>query len=253
MAKRSRKKLVFRAFWRRWAGPACSRGMAVAGFILLSTLLDVGSASAATWRNHTNVNRAVDLYPQGDTVWAATSGGLTVFAGDEVATLTNADGLGDNDLQFVTADENGRLWTGGPAGRLSSFDPATGEWDFYDFVDQDGRPLRLNAAAADGNFLWVGSKIGVHKFDMEHLGGEIKETYRRLGELPADEEVRSVLLAGNHIWVATSSGCATARTDDINLQDYSHWRSFSTDNSGLQHQDVASLAADAGRGIRICR
>jgi len=225
---------------------AVMRESAVIIFVFLFSLFDVLVASGADWRNHTNVNKAIDLYPIGDTVWAATSGGLTMFAGDDVEVMTNADGLGDNDLLFVTSDADGRLWAGGHAGRLSSFDPITGEWDFFGFVDQDGRSLRLNAAVADGDILWVGSKIGVHKFDMVHLGGEIKETYHRLGDLPGDEEVRDVLLAGDYIWVATSAGCAVARTDDINLQDYSHWRSFSAANSGLLHHNVASLAEDNG-------
>jgi len=211
-------------------------------FVLLFSLFGVTVASGAGWRNHTNVNQAIDLYPIGDTVWAATSGGLAMFADINVEVITNADGLGDNDLLFVTSDASGRLWTGGHGGRLSSFDPSTGEWKFFDFEDQDGRPLSLNAAVANGDFLWVGSKIGVHKFDMVHYGGEIKETYRRLGDLPGDEEVRDILLAGEYIWVATGAGCAVARTDDINLQDYSHWRSFSADNSDLQHHNVASLA-----------
>jgi len=203
-------------------------------------------APAAEWRNHTNVNTAHDLLPAGDSVWAATTAGLVLFAGEDVKTLTNAEGLGDNNLLFAALDSAGKLWTGGWAGRLSSLDLQTGDWAHFDFIDRYGRPLRLTAAAVDGDFLWVSSNVGVHKFDTRHFGGEIKETYSRFGDLPADEPVNDVLVAAGHIWVATRAGCAVARTDDINLQDYSRWRSFSSYNSALAADDVAALAEDKG-------
>ncbi|MFC1475989.1 hypothetical protein ACFLQW_03205 [Candidatus Zixiibacteriota bacterium] len=198
---------------------------------------------AAQWRNFTNVNTANDLLPDGAAIWAATTGGLVLFTDDTVRTFTNADGLGGNHLLFVTINSTGILWTGGASGRLSSFDPIVGQWRFFDFIDRDGQPLRLTAAAADKDLLWVASSVGVHKFDTEHYGGEITETYRQFGALPADETVNDVLIVGDYIWVATPAGCAVARTDDINLQDYSHWRSFSRDNSTLTDDNVVALAA----------
>ena len=224
-----------------------SAGLKVSPCALLSVMITVvifGSLpiEAATWRNHTNVNGAFDLLPVGDTVWAATSGGLVMFSGADVRTFTNADGLGDNHLLFVTMDGAGLIWTGGQGGRLSVLDRATGEWKAFEFRDRDGQPLRLTAAAADGDFLWVGSNVGVHKFDTRHYGGEIKETYRRFGNLPADEPVNDVRIVGDFVWVATGAGCAQASREDINLQDFSHWRSYTRLNSGLQDDDVRALA-----------
>lgn len=219
--------------------------LVLAGVVLVFLLHHL-PAPAAEWRNFTNVNAANDLLPDGSSIWAATTGGLVRFTNQSVRTFTNADGLGDNHLLFVIIDSAGRLWTGGQAGRLSLLDPADGSWTFYDFIDRDGQSLRLTAAAADENLIWVGSDVGIHKFDTEHYGGEITETYRRFGGLPADEAVNDVMIVGEYIWVATAAGCAVARTDDINLQDYSHWRSFSRDNSALQDDNVAALAARNG-------
>ncbi len=202
--------------------------------------------SAAEWRNHTNVNLARDLYPVGDVVWAATSGGLTMFDRGAVRTYTNADGLGANDVRFVTVAPDGRVWSGGPTGRLSYFNPDSGEWRTYEFVDRDSRLLSLTGAAPDGKILWVSSAVGLHKFDTERYGGEIRETYRRFGDLPSDEPASAVLLVGDDLWVATGSGCAVADRADINLQDYSRWRSFSRYNSGLTDDDIAALAVFDG-------
>ncbi len=217
----------------------------LAGLVVI-LLLNLSPAQSAEWRNFTNVNTANDLLPDGASIWAATTGGLVLFTEDTVRTFTNADGLGGNQLFFVTIDSTGRLWTGGTAGRLSSFDPALGYWTFFDFIDRNGQPLRLTAATADENLLWVGSNVGLHKFDTEHYGGEIIETYHRFGELPDDETVNDILIIGGYIWVATATGCAVARTDDVNLQDPGHWRSFSRGNSALENDDVAALAERDG-------
>jgi len=230
-------RMCTRVNGRRSALPA-SVTLVVLFFIFSLSL----SVKAEEWRNFTNVNSANDLLPDGPVVWAATTGGLVLFTTDSAWTFTNADGLGGNVLSFVSLDSTGRLWTGGESGRLSSWDAESNRWTYFAFTDRDGRALRLTAAAADGDLLWVGSSVGVHKFNTEHFGGEITETYRRFGDLPADEEVHDVLITGDYIWVATSAGCAVARTDDINLQDYGHWRSFSSENSSLQNDDVVALA-----------
>ncbi len=205
-------------------------------------VLCAGAVSAAQWTNHTNVNTAYDLFAHSDTLWAATSGGLLSLTGESVRVFTNAGGLGENDLRFVTADAQGRLWCGGTGGTLTSYDPSSGNWNVFEFVDRDDRPLTLLTATARGSILWVASNVGIHKFDMERFGGEITETYRRFGDLPADEAVTGIVIHDNTIWVGTMSGCAFAAVDDINLQDYSHWRSFSRGEFGLTNDDISSLA-----------
>ncbi len=211
--------------------------------ITIMVMLFSGKLSRAEeWSNYTNANTAHDLYARSDTLWAATTGGLLLMMDESNHVFTNADGLGENDLRFVTADSTGRIWCGGVEGTLTSFELGTETWSVFEFVDRDGRPLTLLTAFASDPVLWVGSSVGIHKFDMERFGGEITETYRRFGNLPADEAVTGVAIHDDKIWVSTMAGCAFADIDDINLQDYSHWRSFSRGDFGLTDDDISALA-----------
>ncbi|GAF76773.1 unnamed protein product, partial [marine sediment metagenome] len=82
--------------------------------VLILSLATTGSGQIRTWENFTNVRNVTALTTKVDTIWAATTGGLvrlsTVDASVDVR-LTNADGLGGNDLQFVCVDSSGALWT----------------------------------------------------------------------------------------------------------------------------------------------
>lgn len=183
----------------------------------------------SAWTNYTNVNEVEGLAASGDTLWLATTGGLVrVVVGEEAnpARLTNADGLGDNDLRFVAMDANGGIWTGGLNGRLCR--RYTDEsWRNYRF-ELNGSDLPLTGAAAGPNgFLWVASSIGLHKFDPERHGGEIKETYTRIGGWPASSGVSNVLIASGYVWVVGPAGIGRAQVDDPFLLDPTEWETWS--------------------------
>ncbi len=183
----------------------------------------------SAWTNYTNVNEVEGLASSGDTLWLATTGGLVrvvVSAESNPTRLTNADGLGDNDLRFVALDANGSVWTGGLNGRLCRR-YADDSWRNYRF-ELNGSDLPLTDAAAGPNgFLWVASSIGLHKFDPERNGGEIKETYTRIGTWPASSEVSNVLLTPEYVWVVGPAGIGRAQVDDPFLLDPTQWETWS--------------------------
>ena len=188
----------------------------------------------SAWRNYTYVNDVMGLAVVEDTLWVATTGGLvrlTANALDAQTKLTNADGLGDIDLRFVSIDSTRRIWTGGVQGRLSCR-LRDDSWDIGNF-EINGARIPLNAAApGPDEFLWIASNVGVHKFDMRRNGGEIKETYTRLGSWPASNPARDVLVAGGSLWVVGPAGVARADIHDQFLLDPTHWRTW-VDISGL--------------------
>jgi ligand-binding sensor domain-containing protein len=194
-------------------------------------LTDVASPQRldnSAWTNYTNANEVMALAGNGDTLWLATTGGLVhMQGGDAVAStaLTNADGLGDNDLRFVAVDTQGRVWCGGVAGKLSRR-YTDSYWRVYAF-DPDDPSLVLTSAVNDTNgFLWVGSSAGVHKFDIERHGGEIKENYARFGNPPISISVQDVMIADGFVWIAGDNGVARADVSDPNLNDPTHWQSW---------------------------
>lgn len=189
-------------------------------------------AQLRDWTNYTDVNDVNAITSYGDTIWLATSGGLVRFLESDPSNevrLTNADGLGDNQLRFVTVDSNGTLWCGGENGRLSRRHHDK-KWSVYTFEDENGLPIRLNAAAPgpDG-FLWVASDKGVHKFDTQRNGGEIKESYTRIGDWPDESAANDIEVTNLWVWVVGTAGIARARVGDQFLLDRAHWRTALSD------------------------
>lgn len=179
----------------------------------------------SAWTNYTFVNDAMGLAAAGDTLWVATTGGLVRLAPDSETRFTNVEGLGDIDLRFVAIDSAGQIWVGGANGRLSrrATDRA---WDVYDFEVDDARIPLNNASAGPEGFLWVASDIGVHRFDINRNGGEIKESYTRIGDWPASNPVRDVLVTGADVWVVGPSGAARGNVFDQFLLVPEHWRTW---------------------------
>lgn len=195
--------------------------------------LTTGSAHAQSpvgtaWVNYTNMNSIMGLARQGNALWLATTGGLARLPSGDISIpdrFTNADGLADNDLRFVFSDSGGRVWTGGMAGRLSRRH-ADHDWVAFNFNSGDVQVQLLCAALGPDDFLWVGSSAGLHKFDINRHGGEIKETYTRLGDWPASNSVRSVVIHNGSIWAVGPAGVARATVGDPFLLDPARWQSW---------------------------
>lgn len=220
-------------------------------FILLVLCLTQAAHSQPLreWTNYTDVNDVNDITSYGDTIWLATNGGLVRFLESDPTNgvrITNADGLGDNQVRFVTVDSSGVLWCGGENGRLSRrrHDKS---WRVYPFNDETGLPIRLNAAAPgpDG-FLWIASDKGVHKFDTQRNGGEIKESYTRIGTWPDESRVNDVVIMGSVIiWLVGDAGYAHAPIDDPFLLDRARWRATSTQR---EYTSIAESASNPWMG-----
>jgi len=202
----------------------------------LATLIASLTATAETpplpetsrWVNYTNTNTVMGFSPSGAGLWVATTGGLARLASSgstQPQILTNADGIADNDLRFVLEDDEGRVWTGGTAGRLSRRF-SDHDWVIYNFNTSDAPVELLTAAMGPEGFLWVGSSIGLHKFDIDRNGGEIKETYSRLGGWPASSPVRDMLVLDGMIWTVGPAGVARASADDQFLLNPARWQSW---------------------------
>jgi ligand-binding sensor domain-containing protein len=183
------------------------------------------------WQTYTNSNSVTALSSQNYQFWAATTGGALRFdpATGNVFKYTNTHGVGGNDLRTI-AFCNSLIWFGSSDGKLSSFDSEINEWKKYLFIDRDGTPLNISHLLCDGEFLWVSSDIGISLFDTERHGGEIKETYRRFGDIPTGTHVNSALIVNDTVWLATANGIAYAYKYDPNLLDFTHWRSLNRDS-----------------------
>ncbi len=214
--------------------------LAVCG-VIIAMSHDVTALERSDWTNYTNINTIRGLASRGDTIWMATTGGLAYLPSGEFqgpVRITNREGLGENILGFIEFGPGGSVWTGGSSGRLSRRWSDIG-WSVYPFEDND-TPIPLNCAAADTNdFLWVGSSSGLHKFDINRNGGEIKETYTRIGNWTSST-VNDVLIIDDRIWIVGPAGIAVADVNDQFLLDPSRWTTWTTP------EGVLSIAYSAG-------
>lgn len=215
--------------------------------ILLVLLLLLGVSSelrAVSWKTFTDSREvnSVILY-EGD-IWAGTGGGVLRFGtdGSNLVKYTNSEGLGANDVTAAIA-AGGYAWFGSQTGRLSRFDASDGSWKVFVLSDRDGNAVSILDMAVSGEYLWLATGIGVSKFDMFRNGGEVKETYRRLGGFTPEMPILSVFIDGDIVVAASEEGIARASVYDELLQDYTHWTTFTRANSiGFPSADIMSVA-----------
>ncbi len=205
-------------------------------------LVSTSFAGIGDWTTYINMNDVKEVFLKDEELWCATTGGVVVLnTNDKTYTqLTNVEGLGGNEVYAVEIDSAGSFWFGAQNGTLTKYAPEDNYWMIYDFIDRDGSRLGINDIAADGERLWIATDKALSLFLIYKHGGEIKETYRRLGENMEDgEEINCVLLVGERIWAGTMAGVATANKNDPNLLDFSRWISFTGETSpGLSSDSV---------------
>jgi len=212
------------------------------GSLLFAFLFEVSFGGTGDWTTYTNMNYINEVLLKGNQLWCATTGGVAILDINEgtFAKLTNVSGLGGNHLYSLAIDSAGSFWLGAQNGTLTKYMPEENWWRVYNFFDRDGSRLQIKDVTADGDQLWIATDVGVSLFLIYKHGGEIKETYRRLGEnMKGEEEVNTIHLVGERIWVGAIEGVATADKGDPNLLDFSRWVSFTKESSpGLDNDSV---------------
>ncbi|MEE3257712.1 MAG: two-component regulator propeller domain-containing protein [Candidatus Latescibacterota bacterium] len=197
----------------------------------------------AEWQAYTSMRNINKLLVHQDAVWAITSGGVLRYDQQQQSynRFTRLDGLPGNRISSLAVDANGHLWFGTLFQGLSRYRPEEDRFDppFFDFLN-----LGINALEPYQDRIFVGSERGVSAFltDKE----EVKETYRQLGHLAKDTEVKHLVVFAGHLWVGTVGGLAWADLDQPNLQDPNSWRSstlVSRVRDLLVHQDTLFVAS----------
>ena len=122
-------------------------------FALLSL---VTICAAVEFENYTELGYITDIAFQGDTLWAATLGGVLKYGPDNelIATYTTADGLINNFVLCVTVDIYGNKWFGTEHG-FCKFDGI--KWTPFPTREGIGR---VDAICADQRGrVWIGSMV----------------------------------------------------------------------------------------------
>ncbi|UCE25002.1 MAG: hypothetical protein JSU74_02835, partial [Candidatus Zixiibacteriota bacterium] len=183
-------------------------------------------AGELDWVNFTSFKTVRHMRLIDGTVYIVSAGGILAVTDPDQAGIsyTNLDGLGTNDITDIMLDASGQKWITG-FGRLVKF--SGNESKQYLFFDIDDNLFRLHRVVDDGDFLWVGTDLGLVLFSKTIDGGQIQDSYQLFDNLNPDAEVYDILLTGDSIWLATSSGLAVAdRSDPLLLKSPSSWTGF---------------------------
>lgn len=193
------------------------------------------------WRNYTDMKAVRSVAVKGDSVWAATGGGLfgyDLLAG-QFSKFTNSDGLGSNDAGAVAVDASGAIWIGASDGSIDVLDAQNSAWLHISDIRQSTRIQRaIQSFLPLGDTMLIVSDFGVSVYRRSRR--EFGDTYATFGFASAPHVRRTIVQAGR-IWVGTDQGLASASLSSSNLSSPTSWSLYGT-SSGLPSSVVTSLS-----------
>ena len=189
----------------------------------------------AQWSAYTNMRQINDILVAGDDIWMASSGGALHYdkANRVYHRFTSLDGLAGNRLLSVAMDRAGDLWFGTAHQGLCRLRRGATRFDppFIEFRDRE-----IHAILAHQDRLYVGTDRGISVFLLDTE--EVELSYRRLGNLPFDSPVNTMLVHNDTLFAGARKGVAWADLAKLNLRDPDNWRSMP--RSGAVHDMVVA-------------
>lgn len=184
------------------------------------------------WTSYTNANFVNDLLVQGDTVWAATDGGVVHWdtrTGTYVK-LTTEYGLADNSVQDVFQSHEGVLWFATSYGGVSRLD-TDGQWTTLSTKDGLASNYVTSIMQSNDGAMWFGTWGGVSRLDTNGQWATFDED-----DGLTDNWVNSIFQNTNGtFWFGTYNG-GVSRLDKSG-----DWTTFTKDN-GLADNNVQAIA-----------
>jgi ligand-binding sensor domain-containing protein len=210
--------------------------------LALSVVGSTASGGVGQWKNYTDMKGVTSIACTENDVWAATHGGLfrLQLSDSSFTTLTNSEGLTDNDLTAILVDDLGKVWVGTSSGAIDVFDPVSETWQHILDIVVSGKARKgITGFFQSGDSIFIASDFGVSLFLRSR--GEFRETYGKFGPFPSSIRVNAFVSANGMLWVATASGLASAERSNPNLSAPSAWTTYTT-SDGLPSNNVAALA-----------
>ncbi|MFC1681249.1 hypothetical protein ACFL1S_05620 [Pseudomonadota bacterium] len=190
------------------------------------------------WKSYTSPLDIRGMVESGDSVIAATGGGLLIFnrRDGKFSTLTNTDGLVSTDLRSVALDEANNIWLGGgePDGIIQIYDPvrhvSVNDFDFGFF--------EITGIATSDSMVFAifreNQDLGLVEFIYQDDQFIYRDIYRNW---PDDiRHIETVALVGDHIWIGTDRGLYSGNWRTDNLKDRENWFRFAEGNVTTMHQ-----------------
>lgn len=190
-----------------------------------------------TWDALVSTREVTVFAPADSVLWIGSTGGLMAFSANtrSFQIFTQTDGLAAGPVQGLLFDSDRRLWIGYESGMLLLREAEKETWIPFELY----MPHAISDFTQQGDSLFVALNLGISLFIPSRM--EVKETYRRLGDFPANTPVNSVVLFQDTLWAATESGIARASLSAPNLMDPAQWENITLED-GLPVNTVFALA-----------
>jgi ligand-binding sensor domain-containing protein len=213
------------------------------GLFLLSLgfLSSVGTAQSlkpGEWQTYTSMRAVTDIAISSDSeyVWAATGGG--VFRADlrnvqtPLLPLRTTDGLTENDVDAIAADDRGNIYIGEGLGGFDIYNIPTGTFNNQtDIRNQGYSNAAINGITVFRDTVYLATGYGITVFlPQEGLSGIFDATATQLNTLPQQDSVRQVIDDGTYVYAAMHEGVVWA-SNSSDLHVSSNW-SFIPDSGG---------------------
>jgi ligand-binding sensor domain-containing protein len=162
------------------------------------------------WTSFTDMKSVRSAVLVGNSIWAATGGGVFVF--DTTSGLftkfTNIDGLDTNDVLAIAFDGAQYVWVGGAGGWVNVYDNNTHQWNtIADIANRtESTHKGIKSFSFKGDTVFIVSEFGVSIFRRSRW--EFGDTYQNLGFI--SPQVSSMALQKNRIWIGTDKGLAVS-------------------------------------------
>jgi len=197
------------------------------------------------WNIYTSFREVKGVSLSGNSVWAASSGGLFNFDSGNPANLKkyiSLDGLKSNELTAVISGNDGLVWAGAFDGSISVLNTADNSWKQISDIYTSSEPFkRINSFYQYGNFMFFGTEFCMVKFNISQFQF-VDQPYTRFGNLAVPNAVYDVLVVNDTVWAATKNGVAYANIN-TNLPIQSNWSVFVAGSSPMKDNLSNCLAS----------
>ncbi|MBL4656704.1 MAG: hypothetical protein JKX73_01800 [Flavobacteriales bacterium] len=145
-------------------------------------------------------------------VWFATDGGVSGYSNNQFRNLTMNEGLVNGDVRTILLGNDGDLWIG-TGGGISIYNNEANRFD--NITSEDGlssdRIYLMHFDNMDSNILWIGTNIGLDKFDYGLYRATGEKKFYHLTQLDGfiEEETNTNAIAQDKdgiLWIGTVNG-----------------------------------------------